>query len=224
VKGRGFGARAAGGLAALAAALVAATAWPQHDAHQHRFKDAERWARVFDDPARAAWQKPDEVIKALGLASDAKVADIGAGTGYFSARLARALASGRVYAVDAEPDMVRYLGDRAKREGLANLVPVQAGERDPKLPEPVDLALLVDVYHHVPARVQYFEALRGCLRPDGRLAIVDFRLDSPRGPPRTARIAPERVKEELGRAGYALVAEHAFLPDQYFLVFAPVAR
>jgi SAM-dependent methyltransferase len=224
VKGRGFGARATGALVALATALVAATAWPQHDAHQHRFKDAERWSRVFDDPARAAWQKPDEVIKTLSLGPGAKVADIGAGTGYFSARLARALPSGRVYAVDAEPDMVRYLADRAKREGLANLVPVQAGERDPKLPEPVDLALLVDVYHHVPARVQYFEGLRGRLRPNGRLAIVDFRLDSPRGPPRAARIAPERVKEELGRAGYALVAEHGFLPDQYFLVFAPAAR
>jgi SAM-dependent methyltransferase len=221
---RRFMPRARGALAAILATLVAAIAWAQHDAHQHRFKDAERWARVFDDPARAAWQKPDEVIEALGLASDAKVADIGAGTGYFSSRFARAVPGGRVYAVDAEPDMVRYLGDRAKREGLANLVPVQAGSRDPMLPEPVDLALLVDVYHHVPARVQYFEGLRGRLRPNGRLAIVDFRLDSPRGPPRAARIAPERVKEELGRAGYALVAEHGFLPDQYFLVFAPAAR
>jgi SAM-dependent methyltransferase len=221
---RRFMPRARGALAAIVATLVAAIAWAQHDAHQHRFKDAERWARVFDDPARAAWQKPDEVIKALGLASDAKVADIGAGTGYFSSRLARAVPGGRVYAVDAEPDMVGYLRDRAQREGLANLVPVQAGERDPRLPEPVNLALLVDVYHHVPARVQYFESLRGSLRPDGRLAIVDFRLDSPRGPPRAARIAPERVKEELGRAGYALVAEHGFLPDQYFLVFAPAAR
>lgn len=211
-------------LAAIAATLVAAIAWAQHDAHQHRFKDAERWARVFDDPARAAWQKPAEVIKALGLASDARVADIGAGTGYFSSRLARAVPGGRVYAVDAEPDMVRYLGDRAQREQLANLVPVQADERDPRLPEPVDLALLVDVYHHVPARVQYFESLRGSLGPNGRLAIVDFRLDAPRGPPRAARIAPERVKEELGRAGYALVAEHGFLPDQYFLVFAPAVR
>ena len=211
-------------LAALAAAFVALAAWAQHDAHQHRFKDAERWARVFDDPARAAWQKPDEVIKTLGLAPDAKVADIGAGTGYFASRLARTVPSGRVYAVDAEPDMVRYLADRAKREGLENLVPVQAGSRDPKLPEPVDLALLVDVYHHVPARAQYFEALRGSLNPNGRLAIVDFRLDSPRGPPRAARIAPDRVKEELGRAGYTLVAEHGFLPDQYFLVFAPAVR
>jgi SAM-dependent methyltransferase len=224
MRGPGVRASAARALAGLAAAVLAVTAWAQHDAHQHRFKDAERWARVFDDPARATWQKPDEVIKALGLASDAKVADVGAGTGYFSSRLARAVPGGRVYAVDAEPDMVGYLRGRAQREGLANLVPVQAGERDPKLPEPVDLALLVDVYHHVPARVQYFEALRGSLRPGGRLAIVDFRPDSPRGPPRAARIAPERVKEELGRAGYALVAEHGFLPDQYFLVFAPAAR
>jgi SAM-dependent methyltransferase len=120
--------------------------------------------------------------------------------------------------------MVRYLAERAKREGLANLTPVQAGEREARLPDPVDVALLVDVYHHLPARTDYFGALRASLRPGGRVAIVDFRLDSPRGPPRRTRIAPEVVKQELARAGYALVEEHGFLPDQYFLVFAPAGR
>jgi len=205
---------------ALFAALSLA-AWAQH---HHRFDGAENWARVFDDPARDAWQKPDEVIRALRLAPGAKVADIGAGTGYFAARLARAVPAGRVYAADAEPDMVRYLAERAKREGLANLIPVQAGEGEARLPEPVDVALLVDVYHHIPARTDYFAALRASLQPGGRVAIVDFRLDSPRGPPRRARIAPEAVKQELARAGYALVEEHGFLPDQYFLVFAPIGR
>jgi SAM-dependent methyltransferase len=213
-------------LAALA--LCAATAfgaWAQHSAqHQHRFDGAENWARVFDDPARDAWQKPDEVIRTLRLSPGAKVADIGAGTGYFAVRLARAVPSGRVYAVDAEPDMVRYLGERAKREGLANLVQVQAGEREPRLPEAVDLALLVDVYHHLPARADYFASLLPSLRPGGRVAIVDFRPDSPRGPPRRTRIAPEVVKQELARAGYVLAEEHGFLPDQYFLVFAPAGR
>jgi SAM-dependent methyltransferase len=213
------------GWAAVALATVALVACGQQGGHyHHRFDDAEKWARVFDDPARAAWQKPDEVIAALALAPDARVADVGAGTGYFAVRLARAVPAGRVYAVDSEPDMVRYLGERAKREGLPNLVPVQAGERDPRLPEAVDVALLVDVYHHIPGRVQYFEGVRSSLRPGGRVAIVDFRLDAPRGPPRGARIPPETVKAELARAGYALAAEHGFLPDQYFLVFAPASR
>jgi SAM-dependent methyltransferase len=214
------GARAAAVL--VAAALLACG---QHgDHYHHRFDDAEKWARVFDDPARAGWQKPDEVIAALKLALDARVADIGAGTGYFAVRLARAAPGGRVFAVDSEPDMVRYLAERAKREGLPNLVAVQAGERDPKLPGPVDLALLVDVYHHIPARVQYFERLRASLEPGGRVAIVDFKLDAPRGPPRAARIPPDTVKAELARAGYVLAAEHGFLPDQYFLVFVPAGR
>jgi SAM-dependent methyltransferase len=216
--------RASIGLAAIAL-CTALAACGQHDAHyHHRFDDAEKWARVFDDPARDAWQKPDEVIRALGLASDTKIADIGAGTGYFAARLARAVPSGRVYAVDSAPDMVRYLAERAQREGLANLVAVQAAEGGPKLPEPVDVALLVDVYHHIPSRTDYFAALRSGLRPGGRVAIVDFRLDSPRGPPRSARIPPDTVKQELARAGYAPVMEHDFLPDQYFLVFAPAGR
>jgi predicted methyltransferase len=120
--------------------------------------------------------------------------------------------------------MVRYLGDRAKREGLANLVPVRATQSVPDLPDPVDVALLVDVYHHIPARTEYFTALRSALGPGGRLAIVDFRVDASRGPPRSARIPPDTVKQEIERAGYRLEAEHEFLPDQYFLVFAPTRR
>jgi len=210
---------------ALCALLAALTASGQPGGHaQHRFDDAEKWARVFDDPARDAWQQPAEVIRALRLAPEAKVADIGAGTGYFAVRLARAVPAGRVYAVDSAPDMVRYLGERAKREGLSNLVAVQAAEGGPNLPEPVDVALLVDVYHHIPARTEYFAALRSALRPGGRVAIVDFRLDGSRGPPRAARISPDAVKQELARAGYALATQHDFLPDQYFLVFAPAGR
>ncbi len=117
--------------------------------------------------------------------------------------------------------MVRYLGERAKRENLANISPVQAGDHEPRLPVPVDMAILVDVYHHVPQREKYFAALRSVLKPGGQLVIIDFTLDSPVGPPRKARIPPERVKTELARAGYTLAAEHGFLPNQYFLVFQP---
>ena len=189
------------------------------ETHQHRFSDAEKWSHIFDDPQRDAWQKPHEVVQALGLTPDAAVADIGAGTGYFSARLANMLKRGRVYAVDIEPDMVKYLGERAKREGLTNLVPVAGAADGPRLPAKVDLVLFVDVYHHVDGRERYFRSLRQSLNPGGRVAIIDFRLDSPEGPPKEARIAPERVKAEMKKAGYVLVAEHPFLPRQYFLVF-----
>lgn len=192
--------------------------------HRHSFGDAEKWAHVFDDPDRDAWQKPHEVIQALGLQENASVADVGAGTGYFSARLANMLKAGRVYAVDLEPAMIKHLAERARREGLGNLVPVQAAPGSPRLPAQVDLVLIVDTYHHIEARERYFAALRKSLQPGGRVAIIDFRLDSPEGPPVPARIAPERVKEEMAKAGYALAAEHGFLPRQYFLVFRPAAK
>jgi len=199
-----------------------ATAQSPHT-HQHSFGDADKWAQIFDDPKRDAWQKPHEVIQALALKPDAVVADIGAGTGYFSARLANMLSKGRVYAVDTEPDMVKHLTERAKREGLKNLTAVTAKPDDPKLPQKADLALFVDVYHHIENRERYFRNLSGSLKADGRVAVIDFRMDSPDGPPKNARIAPDRVKTEMKKAGYDLVQEHAFLPNQYFLVFRRTA-
>ncbi len=187
--------------------------------HEHSFGGAEKWARIFDDPQRDAWQKPHEVIQALALKPDAVVADIGSGTGYFSARFAHMVPKGRVYGVDTEPDMVKYLAARAKREGLNNITAVAGTSDDPRLPEKADLILMVDVFHHIENREQYFRRLRESLKPGGRVAIIDFRKDSPDGPPKSARIAPDRVKTELKGAGYALVEEHAFLPNQYFLVF-----
>ena len=201
-------------------ALGSAAAQSPHT-HEHRFSDAEKWAHVFDDPERDAWQKPHQVIEALALKPDAVVADLGAGTGYFSVRLARMVPKGRVYAVDVEPDMVKYLGERAAREKLGNMVAVRAAPGDARLPAKADLVLLVDVYHHIGERERYFRSLAGSLKPGGRLAVIDFQLDSPEGPPRASRIAPERVKAELAQAGYALREEHGFLPHQYFRVFSP---
>jgi cyclopropane fatty-acyl-phospholipid synthase-like methyltransferase len=205
----------------VVAANFAAAQSPQD--HQHTFRDAEKWAHVFDDPARDAWQKPHEVIQALALEPGAHVADLGAGTGYFAMRLANMLPQGRVYAIDIEPDMVRYLEARAKRERLRNVLALKGEPDDPRLPEKVDLILLVDVYHHIGDRTPYFRRLRASLRPGGGVAIVDFKLDSPEGPPRAARVAPETVKAEMKAAGYRVAAEHDFLPYQYFLVFRPAS-
>ena len=189
--------------------------------HQHTFGDAEKWAQVFDDPKRDAWQKPHEVIQALALKPDAVIADIGSGTGYFAVRFARMVPKGKVYGVDTESDMVKYLAERAKREGLKNVIAVTGTPGDPRLPEKADLIILVDVYHHIEGRERYFRGLLDSLRPSGRIAIIDFTMNSPDGPPKSARIPPERVKTELGRAGYTLVQEHTFLPNQYFLIFQP---
>ena len=184
-----------------------------------RFDDAEKWAKEFDNPERDAWQKPQEVLDALHLQAASLVADIGAGTGYFSARIAKRVPEGKVFAADVEPDMVRYLGARAEREHLANLTPVLARPDAANLPEPVDLILVVDTYHHIDDRTRYFAALQSSLRPSGRLVIIDFKADSPNGPPVQHRIPPERVMHELAAAGYALTEKFEFLPRQYGLIF-----
>jgi cyclopropane fatty-acyl-phospholipid synthase-like methyltransferase len=186
----------------------------------HRFDDAARYAKEFDDPARDAWQMPSRVIAALGLAPGQKVADIGAGTGYFSMRLAALPGSPTVFAVDLEPSMVAHLTARAAGEGRTNVVAVQAAADSPNLPEPVDVVLVVDTYHHIPNRPAYFAGVRARLRPGGRLAIVDFRKGAPGGgPPEAFRFTEDQIDEELTAAGYVREATHDFLPRQLFLVY-----
>lgn len=216
---------------ALAASMIgligAVTASQQHqppagqkpDHMQHAFDDPDRYAKQFDDPARDAWQMPERVVAALGLQAGQSVADIGAGTGYFAMRLARTAAAPAVYAVDIEPKMVEYLKGRAAKEGLKNVTAVQAGSDSPNLPAPVDTILVVDTYHHIPNRVEYFRRLRASIKPGGQLAIVDFRKDAPEGPPVEFRFTAEQIGEELGQAGYRLATSHAFLPRQLFLVY-----
>jgi SAM-dependent methyltransferase len=183
------------------------------------FEDAAEWAKRFDDPARDAWQLPSRVIDALQLTPGQRVADIGAGTGYFTVRLARSPAAPTVYAVDIEPSMVEYVTQRAAREGLKNVVAVRAGADRTNLPEPVDLVLVVDTFHHIPNRVAYFTALKAHLKPGARLAIVDFRKDSPEGPPVEYRFTPDQITAELSKAGFSLQTSHDFLPRQIFLVY-----
>src|SRR6516164_115069 len=186
--------------------------------YQHSFGQAEMWAKEFDDPARDAWQKPDEILDALHLEGTSRVADLGAGTGYFSVRIAKRVPEGKLFSVDIEPDMLRYLRERAHHEHLNVIVPILASVDGANLPEPVDLVLVVDTYHHIDHRIAYFAKLKASLRPNGRLAIVDFKADSPDGPPPEHRVSPEKVTAELNAAGYSLVATHQFLPRQYFLV------
>lgn len=211
------------------ATLVGSVAAAQHtpaagqhkpDHMQHRFDDAERWAKEFDDPARDAWQMPARVVEVLGLGAGRAVADIGAGTGYFSARLAKVAGAPTVYAADLEASMVAHLTQRAAREGLPNLKAVQASPESPNLPAPVDTILIVDTYHHIANRVAYFSRLKSSLKPGGRLAIIDFRKDSPSGPPVEFRFTQDQITAELTQAGFVLATQHDFLPRQLFLVYA----
>ena len=189
------------------------------DHHEHRFENPADWAKSFDDPARDEWQMPTRVIDALQLTPGMKVADIGAGTGYFTMRLAKAPAAPTVFAVDIEKAMVEHVLQRAMHDGLKNVVGVLADADRTNLPEPVDLVLIVDTYHHIPNRVAFFTALKGRLKPGARLAIIDFRKGAPAGPPEQFRFTPEQISAELGQAGFGLQASHDFLPRQMFLVY-----
>lgn len=186
----------------------------------HRFDEPSVWAARFDDPDRDGWQKPEEVLKALALKDDAKVADLGAATGYFSVRLARAVPKGKVFGVDIEPSMVAWLDERAKKESLPNLIGVAGTADDARLPEAVDLVLVVDTFHHLDDRPAYFRRLKEKLLPGGRVAIIDFRRGQPMGPPDEHKIPAEEVKRQMEEAGYRFEVEHTFLPNQHFLVFA----
>ena len=192
---------------------------PHHDGMPRRFDDANHWTTVFDAPDRDAWQKPDDVIAALTLKPSMTVADVGAGTGYFTVRIARAVPSGQVIATDIEPDMIRHLGERAKSEQLANIRAVLATGDDPALaPASVDRILIVDVWHHVADRKRYAAGLARALRPGGLIAIVDFTAESHRGPPPMHRLAPEVVIGDLAGAGLHASLSPTRLPDQYIVI------
>lgn len=204
-----------------AAAAPAHAGFHHHGPPQHRFDDPTAWAQVFDDPARAAWQRPDEVVGALVSRDDLVVGDLGAGTGYFALRFARALPKGRVVGLDVEPSMVAYLNERAAKEGAANLHAVSVDVDGGGIPDGLDLLFVCNTYHHIEDRPAYFRRAATHLAPGGRVAIVDFRVDSERGPPKKHKLPPATVTAEMKAAGLELVAQKDDLPDQYVLVFAP---
>lgn len=186
----------------------------------HRFEKAEEWAPIFDDPARDAWQRPADVIAALRITDGMTVVDLGAGTGYFLPHLARAVGpKGAVIGLDIEPDMVRYMRERAAREKLANVRAEVAKMDDPGLAAAsVHRILIVDTWHHIPARPEYAAKLKAALAPGGLVAVVDFTMDSTHGPPKHHRIKPEQVEDELRKGGLAAETITEPLPDQYIVV------
>lgn len=175
-----------------------------HTHHHHKmgFKDAKKWAKAFDDPSRDDWQKPVELIAALKLTSNAVVGDLGAGTGYFSARIAKQYPQNTVYAIDNEKDMIDFLKERSQKESLPNLKPVLSADDGFKVDQKLDLLLIVDTYHHLPDREKYFQKIKQHLKPTAQIVIVDFLPDSPLGPPKKYRFQPPQIEQELKALGF----------------------
>lgn len=192
----------------------------QHGPLVHRFEHAEDWVKKFEGPERDAWQKPQEVVALLGDVMGKTVADLGAGTGYFLAFLSRAVGeSGKVIALDIEPDMVRYMKERAARQGLKNVEVRKSEVADPGLPAGgVDRVMVVDVWHHIPERSAYGKKLLSALAPGGAVFIVDFKLESKHGPPKEHRLKPEQVMADLKEAGLVPELLQTTLTEQYVVV------
>ena len=197
------------------AALGALPAAAQVEHQQHPPRSSEEYARVLNDPQRDGWQKPHEVVQALALRPDEAIADVGAGTGYFSRRFARH--AGTAYAVDIDSNLLA----RAAEGAPANHRTILAAPDDPKLAaKSVDTIFFCDVLHHIGNRPAYYEKLDKALRPGGRIVIVDFhKRQTPMGPPLSMRLSAEEVEGELARAGFKKTKEFGFLPYQYFFVF-----
>lgn len=191
-----------------------------HEGHatgHHRFDDPAKWAAVFDDPARDAWQRPAEVVALTDVPAGGVVADLGAGTGYFMPHLAPL--AGRVLALDVEPSMVAYLTERAAQAGFANVEAKQIAPDDPGLAAgSVDRVLIVDTWHHLPDRAAYSAKLAAGLKPEGRVVIVDFTLETAMGPPVSERLSPDAVIAELAKGGLVGRVVEETLPEQYVVV------
>jgi len=192
--------------------------------HHGNPADLDGYIARMEEPSRAAWQKPDEVVRALGLRPGQVACDVGAGPGYFSLRLARAVGeAGHVYAVDVEPRILSVLRDRVQSSNARNVTPVLSLPDDALLPAAsCDLILIVDTYHHFPDGPAYLRRLSRALRPGGRIANVDFhKRELPVGPPPEHKVAREAFLADATAAGLRLAEEHTFLPYQYFVVLAP---
>ncbi|HWC97089.1 MAG TPA: class I SAM-dependent methyltransferase [Candidatus Sulfopaludibacter sp.] len=173
-------------------------------------------------PERESEERPDEALKAIGIAKGSSVADIGAGSGYMTLRMARLVGpSGKVFAVDIQQRMLELLGENLKKQKVANVEPVLGQIDDPKLPAAsVDLVLLVDVYHEFSEPQKMLRHIREALKPDGRLVLLEYRGEDPTVPIRPEhKMTVEQVKAELEPEGYRLDQVKENLPRQHILIF-----
>jgi SAM-dependent methyltransferase len=208
------------------ASLLLAGGWAA-DAQTARPRHGRLFAPVdlglLEGPDRDLWQLPDRIMDALGIAEGSVVADIGAGGGWFTVRLARRVGtSGTVFAEDIQRQMLEATTRRVAREGLRNVRGVLGTAEDPRLPAgALDAALIVDTYHEFDDPEALLRNIAKALRPQGRVGIVDFKNDGlGPGPALEDRADPDVIMRDAERAGLVLVSRETFLPYQFMLVFS----
>ncbi|MEM2047229.1 MAG: class I SAM-dependent methyltransferase [Candidatus Jordarchaeales archaeon] len=182
-------------------------------------------AMMLNRKASSSGSKPSEVLKALGLKRGQWVADVGAGGGFFTFKFAEAVGeSGKVFAVDTEKELLDFIRKNATRKGLVNIQVVHAPKDEVPLPEgSIDLIFMRNVYHHLENRVNYVKQLKRLLKPNGKIAIIEYR--KARHPlllhgPLKHYVPREEIIKEMEEAGYRKHEEHDFLPEQSFIIFS----
>jgi arsenite methyltransferase len=191
-----------------------------HELHQQ----PESYIAALEDPARDAYQKPHEVLTALQIKPGETIADIGAGSGYFTFRFSHFVGpKGRIYAVDVSPEMILHINRRVRELKLTNVISLLADADDPLLADrSIDRFFFCDSWHHIPNQTKYLALIKRMLRPGGQVVMIDFhKKDDPVGPPMEMRIARGDLVRQMEQNGFRTLKEHTFLPYQYFIVFAP---
>lgn len=189
--------------------------------HLKPFAEIDKYIAFLERADRASWQKPDAVVQALELRGNETVYDVGAGSGYFAFRLAKALPLGKVITADVEAEMVRHIHHQSMTLGIGNIHAGFAKEDDPQVPAVADLVFVCDVLHHVADRAGWLAKLAGQMKPGARLVLIEFKEGPlPEGPPEAMKISRAATLQLVETAGLKLVAEkQELLPYQTFLVF-----
>lgn len=188
---------------------------------------SHRGADWLDRPERERTERTDLLIDNLPFDAASNVADMGAGSGYFSLRIAERLDTGKVFAVDIQPEMLEMIRARAEAAGLDNIELVQATEASPGLaPDSIDLAFMVDAYHEFARPREVMLALREALRPGGKVVLIEYRAEDPSVPIIPVhKMTAAQVQREMAALDFEFVGNPDFLPQQHFLIFAkPVAQ
>ncbi len=178
-------------------------------------------AEWLERPERAEEERPDQVVEQMKLKPADAVADIGAGTGYFSFRIGRVVTQGKVYAVDIQPEMLAVIEERKKRLKAENVIAVKGSETDAKLPEnSIDVALMVDVYHEFAFPREMMLSVIKALKPGGRVVQIEYRGEDPNVPiKRLHKMTVEQCRKEMAAVGLVWKETKNFLPRQHFIVY-----
>jgi len=185
-----------------------------------------RGAEWLERPARETKERPDLLVDSLPLDPSDTVADIGAGTGYLTFRVAPRVPQGNVFAVDIQPEMLNMIRERITERDVTNVVPVRGTVTDPQLPaDSVDLAYMVDAYHEFSHPYEMMTALVEDLTPGGRVVLVEYRREDPSIPIKTLhKMTEAQAKKEMRAVGLEWVATKEMLPRQHFMVFRKPAE